>query len=146
MLPTPQLLVAAGAGLLFALGVAHAGLTVRSSPSGGPMTPCDPDLRAVLTRVGGLGFAPDIRSTLWRAWVGFNLSHALGVMGLSAVAFVMAIASTVVFDDLCVTVAVLAVPTVYLLLSLRYWFAKPTKAIAVGTGLIYAGIVVHWLG
>ncbi len=145
MLPMPQLFVAAGAGLFFVLGAAHASLTLRSSPTGGPMTPCDPDVRAVLTRVGGLGFAPELRSTLWRAWMGFNLSHALGVMGLSAVAFVMAAGSTMVFDDLRVTAAVLGVPLIYLALSLRYWFNEPTRAIAVGTGLMYAGVLVHWL-
>lgn len=86
--------------------------------------------------------APDLRSTLWRAWVGFNLSHALGVIVVSTTTLWLATSGTPLFATWPVRLALLVVPATYLLLSLKYWFDKPTRAIGLGCALVYAGVLL----
>lgn len=139
-----QIPVLVGAMILVVLGTAHAVYTFRSSPAGGPMTPVSPLVREAMVQPGGLGLAPDIDSTLWRAWVGFNLSHSLGVIaigmtiGLPAVVDLDAAASHVGWLSLAI-----AAPAVYLVLSVRYWFTSPSVGIAIGGALIYSGLLGH---
>lgn len=110
------------------------------------MTPCAAEVRVALTQVGGVGMAPDLRSTLWRTYVGMNLSHALGVVIASGATLWLATSGGELFTAWPVRVGVLVVPAIYLGLSLRYWFAKPTQAIALGSALIYAGVLADILG
>lgn len=141
-----SVLVIAGAGVLLLLGLAHAIYTLQSSPAGGPMAPTDGDVRAAMAVPGALGLAPNVETTLWRAWVGFNLSHALGIV---AVSLTIAIPALVDFgaalDHTGWLVLALALPPVYLLISVRYWFRGPTTGICVGIVLIAGGIVGAWL-
>ena len=46
--------VLAGAAIVLLLGVTHAVLTLRSRPTGGPLTPTNPDVAAAMTKPGGL--------------------------------------------------------------------------------------------
>ena len=131
-----------GAAIVLILGVVHGIYTLRSSPSGGPMTPTDPAVREAMSRTGGLGLAPTLDTPLWRAWVGFNLSHSLGVV---AVALFVGIPTLVDFDaalDRWWWVAIaLAAPPLYLAISIRYWFREPTIGIAAATALLAVGIL-----
>ncbi len=135
-------LVVAGAAVFLLLGVGHAIMTLQSEPTRGAFAATDPGVQTAMQQRTGLGLAPDLDTTLWRAWVGFNLSHALGIVVVAAVILFHAI------DDLGAAVdrpwfLVLAVgvPGVYLLLSVRYWFASPTRGIALGWSLLIIGIV-----
>lgn len=137
-----QILILTGAAIVLLLGVAHAVLTLQSRPSGGPLTPTDTTVTAAMQRPGGLGLAPDYETTLWRAWVGFNLSHAIGVI---VAALVLAVP---VIDDFDAALdhpgwlaLAFALPPLYLILSIRHWFDAPTRGIAVATVLILAGTI-----
>ena len=137
-----SILVIIGAGIVVFLGVAHAIFTLQSSPTGGPMTPTDPTVRMAMQRTGGLGLAPDIETSLFRAWTGFNLSHSLGAIASGLLVALPAITDfDAALDRPWWVVLALVLPPLYLLLSIRYWFAKPTRAIAVATVLITVGIV-----
>lgn len=137
-----QWLVVAGAGVFLFLGVMHGFLTWRSTPERGAFTPTDPVQREAFQRVGGLGLAPGIRLSLWNAWLGFNLSHSLGVIVGAAVLARPALYDfgAALADPVWVAFA-LTLPVLYLALSLRYWFDKPTRGIALGTALIYVGVL-----
>ncbi|MEL6612899.1 MAG: hypothetical protein AAFQ53_12440 [Bacteroidota bacterium] len=139
-------LVVTGAGLLVLLGVAHALLTLTSKREGGGMTPTDPRVQEAMGVVGGLGLAPDLQTTLWRAWVGFNLSHALGlvVSGL-VIGLPPLLGSSVPLENAWWLVAALALPTTYSIVSARYWFQQPTTALSLATLLICAGLLGSWL-
>jgi hypothetical protein len=131
-------LVVAGAAVFLILGVAHAALTLRSSPSRGPLTPTNPDVRSAMTATTGLGLAPEVSTTLWRTWVGFNLSHALGIITIAGTIMFHAIDDLeAVADQAWFLVLTCGLPSVYLTLSIRYWFARPTRGIIVG-GLLLA--------
>ncbi len=80
-----HILILLGAAIFVMLGTIHAVYTLRSSPDGGPMTPVRPEVRAAMVEPGGLGLAPRIDSNLWRAWVGFNLSHSVGVVAIGVI-------------------------------------------------------------
>ena len=137
------ILIVGGAVIFALLGTAHAVFTLQSSPAGGPMTPTDPSVAAAMETPGGLGLAPHIDSTLWKAWAGFNLSHSVG-----AILAALAIAVPVV-EDIDAAAGhwawvglALIVPPLYLVLSIRYWFDKPTQGISLATALVYAGTIL----
>jgi len=72
-------------------------------------------------------------TTMWRAWVGFNFSHSLGVLVFSFGC--IAIGSTL--SSLALPKAAMLVPVaigvLYLGLAVRYWFRIPAIGIAAGT-------------
>ena len=131
-----------GATIVILLGAVHALYTLRSSPRGGPMTPTDDRVRAAMEIHGGLGLAPRIDSSLWTAWVGFNLSHSLGAV---AVGLFVGLPALDDFDAALDTgwwvVLALTLPVLYLALSARYWFRDPTIGIALSAALIAVGVI-----
>ncbi|MEO0325730.1 MAG: hypothetical protein AAF447_22430 [Myxococcota bacterium] len=138
-----SILVIIGSAIVVFLGLAHAAATLASTPSGGPMTPTSPEVREAMQHTGGLGLAPELRTTLYRAWTGFNLSHSVGVIGIGLVVLVPAARDfdAALGDPWWVSLALIA-PPVYLLLSIRYWFSSPTRAISVASACILVGIGV----
>ncbi|MBM4134512.1 MAG: hypothetical protein FJ245_12195 [Nitrospira sp.] len=82
------------------------------------------------------------RATVWDAWLGFNLSHSLGmlVFGAAAVWFGLNL------ERVPVSSAALAAPVVigllYLLLAVRFWFWAPAVSSAIAT----ACFVAAWWG
>lgn len=139
-----HILILIGAGIFVFLGSVHAIYTFRSTPAGGPMTPVTPAVREAMVHPGGLGLAPNIDSSLWRAWVGFNLSHSLGVV---VIGLAIAIPALLDLEDAATHAGwlslAIAAPAVYLALSVRYWFRSPTIGITVGGLAIYAGLIGH---
>ena len=135
-------LVLIGSGVILFLGIAHAVFTFRSTPDGGPMMPTDPDTRSAMSRVGGLGIARDLESTLFRAWLGFNYSHSLGVILVALfIGVPVALAGSVPISNYWWVACAVVVPWVYLLLSVKYWFSKPTQGIAIAAILVNIGII-----
>ena len=72
-------------------------------------------------------------TSMWRAWIGFNFSHSLGVVmfGVGCIALGLSLRT------LALPKAVLMIPFVigclYLWLAIRYWFRIPAAGIAVAT-------------
>jgi hypothetical protein len=137
---TPYLLVAGGTIFLL-LGVLHAAYTLADLFAPRRIVPADPALighmRESTVRLSRGG------STMWDAWIGFNLSHSLG-----AILFALGCIATGVFlAQLALPKAVLLIPVVisalYLAMSLRYWFRIPTAGIAAATVLLFAGWVLY---
>ena len=135
-----------GGSILLLLGFVHLVLTLQSSPAGGPMTPTDPTTRQAMERIGGLGLAPDIETSLWRSWVGFNLSHSVGVIVIALVVIVPAATDLegAVANPWWLAAA-LGLPPVFLLLSIRYWFKNPTVGITLAGALIWGGVAAALL-
>jgi hypothetical protein len=80
-------------------------------------------------------------TTMWRAWVGFNFSHSVGVVlfGVICVGAGDALGAMVVPVWVLLVLAVISV--IYLGLSARYWFWVPTAGIA---GASFC-LLVAWL-
>jgi hypothetical protein len=126
-----ELLFVVGAAVFGLLGLAHGVLTLRDLQVPRSFTPTDENLRRAMAEAP-LRLAP--RTTIWNAWVGFNLSHSLGLLmfgtffgGLAAFDF------GVVEEHLFLRFSAVAVGLAYLVLALRFWFWVPAVLSAVGT-------------
>jgi hypothetical protein len=96
---------------------------------------------------GGLGLAPHLDTTLWQAWKGFNLSHSLGaIVGGLLLVVPAAVDFDRALDAPAWVVLALVLPPLYLTLSVRYWFNKPTIGIAVAMGLATVGVLGGLIG
>lgn len=137
-------LAVAGASIFLLLGVAHAVFTFQSTPQRGPMMPTDPAISEAMQIESGLGLAPDIRTTLYRAWIGFNLSHSLGIIAVAGV-LIAQIATDfgAAVDEGWFLALVAVAPLAYLVLAIKFWFDQPRNAIAVATVLLWAGVVLE---
>jgi len=136
-----QYLLMAGGAIFLLLGILHAVYTLADLFTPRRMVPTDPALidrmRESTVRLSRGG------STMWDAWIGFNLSHSLG-----AILFALGCIATGVFlAQWALPKAVLLIPVLisalYLAMSLRYWFKIPTTGIAAATVLLLAGWVLY---
>jgi hypothetical protein len=123
MLELSRYLFMAGALPFIVLGVAHVAGTPQVPADAKGLSPRDPAVREAMVRDTIL---LTHRTTVWLAWVGFNLSHSLGVILFGVVALLIGRnldsfeAQATVFLPLTV-----AVSGVYLVLAARYWFKTP---------------------
>ena len=75
------------------------------------------------------------RTSLWLAWLGFNISHGLGVFFFGLVAMLIA-----VYDFGLVVKVVPILPisifmsSAYFMLSLKFWFYAPSLGAGIATG------------
>ena len=113
------------------LGVAHGVLTLRDLRTPRSFTPTDEGVRRAMARTP-LRLAP--QTTIWNAWIGFNLSHSLGLVLFGALYGGIALGDfSFVAGSLLLQVSAVVVALVYLLLALRFWFWLPATVSAVGT-------------
>lgn len=129
------LLAIAGTSFLI-LGIAHGVLTLRDVATPRAFTPTDDTVRIAMQ---GARVALNPRLNLWQAWLGFNLSHSLGVVLFGAGLLLLALLHFPVFAaSRLVQGAAAAVAAAYFVLALRFWFWGP----ALGTGLSLVCILV----
>ena len=134
----------AGAVPFLVLGAAHVIATPRAPRDARGLSPSDPALAESMTRSG---LRMTRRTDMWRAWVGFNLSHSLGVIAFGGFV-VLTGRSAAVFDpqaQACVPLAFL-VATGYLWLALRYWFRTPIMGCAIAVALFLASWIALVVG
>jgi hypothetical protein len=125
-----KLLFLAGSVSFSTLGLAHAWLAIRVLRGPRSFTPTDDNVR--LAMVGArLRLAP--QTTIWRSWLGFNLSHSLGLLVFGGLLTGIAVrdfdfvASSAFLETSSVIVALL-----YLWMAIRFWFWLPATLSAVG--------------
>ena len=83
-------------------------------------------------------------TTVWRATIGFNASHSLGVMLFGIIYAYFALAQPGVFWQSTFLLALgLIVLVAYLTLAKLYWFSVPFRGIALATALYIAGLIAH---
>ena len=135
---TPALFIGIGAAIFGVLGTAHLAYTFFT-PRFDPRDPaCGVAMRATSPRLTG-------RTTMWKAWIGFNASHSLGAIVFAAVYLALAsrhpalLASSPFFVLLA-----LANGLAYLALARAYWFRTPfigilaaTVSFAIATVLVF---------
>lgn len=121
------------------LGTAHALATPLRSADRKGLAPADPQLSEAMARTP---LRLTRRTDMWRAWVGFNFSHSLGVVVLGALILLIG-RSEATFRaqaSLFVPCAFLA-SCAYLLLATKYWFRTPI----IGCALSLALCVGSWV-
>lgn len=138
-LTLPQALVLAGCALLLLFGLAHLLFTF----SGDRLRPREPALESHM-RNGHMQLTR--QTTVWRAWIGFNASHSLGIILFSTLYGYLALRhADLLFHSRFLGLAGAAVLGSYLVLAWKYWFSTPLLGVTVAS-LLYAGafLAVRW--
>lgn len=76
--------------------------------------------------------ANDVTPTMWRLWLGFNISHGIGAFVFGLLCLLIASHDFGLVESIgAIRPLTIAVTATYFVLALRFWFYVP--AIAVGT-------------
>jgi hypothetical protein len=141
MTPSQVLLIAAGA-MYVVLGVAHGLLTMRTvrRPTVlGAFSPTSDGAEALMRR-SAVGISPS--ANLWKAWIGFNFSHSLGVVVFGALA-IGAAQAPVAFDGrLLPRGLVIAAALAYVVMAKLFWFRDPLIGTAVAAALVVGALAI----
>jgi len=136
--PIVAILLTLGGALFAILGALHAIYTLLDLRSPRRLVPVDPSVARAMAnsalRLSGGG------TDMWRAWIGFNFSHSLGVLLFGA----LAVWSGFHVNGLPVGImpALTLIGCAYLVLALRYWFQIPAIGIAIATSCFAAAWVL----
>jgi hypothetical protein len=130
--------IAAGAVIILALGLVHLLYTF----GGDKLGPRDTALKQRMQEV------PPVISretTMWRAWIGFNASHAFGAILFGLVYAYLPLAQAgMFFQSPFLIGAGLAMLAGLVTLGRLYWFSIPRRGIIAATVLYMLGLVVHF--
>jgi hypothetical protein len=131
-------LVAGSAAITLLLGLIHLLYTFH----GPKLLPRDRELQARMQQV-----SPVItrETTMWKAWVGFNVSHGYGLILYGAVYGYLALAHS---DFLFQSVFLLSLGLIllfgYVFIAKRYFFRIPLQAVVLATFLYALALIIRW--
>jgi hypothetical protein len=126
-----RILVILGSSIFLLLGVLHGILTLKDLQNPRTFTPPDPALRQAMQQSS---LAIDPTTNLWQAWLGFNLSHSLGLIVFGGTFMEIGLFHFSTFaHSLWLQIVTVVISTAYLLMSLKFWFSQP--AICAGIAL-----------
>lgn len=87
------------------------------------------------------------KTTMWRAWIGFNASHSLGAILFGLLYGYLALAHpAVLFQSAFLLALGLGMLAAYLLLAKLYWFSIPFAGILIAFIWFVAGVAAALLG
>ena len=139
MIPFPAILIAASAAIILLLGLIHLLYTFRGSK----LRPRDAELE---TRMKEISPVISRETTMWKAWVGFNASHAYGAVLFGLVYGYLALAHGVfLLDSVFLLLLGLVLLAGYAVLGRLYWFSVPFRGILAATALYVAGLAARWM-
>ena len=133
-----SLLVTASAAIVLAFGLIHLFHTWR----GTMLHPRDAAVEEAMQQS-----MPRItrQTTMWRAWIGFNASHSLGLMLFGLVYGYLALAEPgVLFASWFLRALGLAALLGWLALSKLYFFRVPYRGVIAATALYVAGLITAY--
>jgi hypothetical protein len=131
-------LIVASAAIVLLLGVIHLLYTFR----GRKLHPRDSDL---YTRMNEVSLVLTRKTTMWKAWVGFNASHSYGAIFFGLVYGYLALAhSEFLFQSRYLMLLGLLLLVGYAVLGKLYWFSAPLRGILLSAVLYVAGLVLDW--
>ena len=131
-----QVSVIAGASIFLSLGILHGVLTLQDLSDPHTFTPPDILLRQAMQE-SSIAIHP--QTNLWKAWLGFNLSHSLGIAMFGGTFLVIGLFYFPLFaQSLWLQSGALLIAATYLILSLKFWFSRP----AIGSGIALTCFVI----
>jgi hypothetical protein len=129
-----RVLMVFSASIILTLGVAHLVVTFW----GPKLTPRDPALQVSMSQIS---LVITRETTVWRAWVGFNASHAMGLILFGLIYGFLAIAhSQLLFQSPFLLIVGLAMLGGFFVLSKVYWFSVPFTGISISLACYIASI------
>jgi len=130
-----RILIGAYAAIILYFGSAHLAYTFVTDE----LTPVDGQLEMAMKRV-----APRISSetTMWKVWVGFNVSHSMGLMLFGLIYGYLAVYRWDVLQKSYFLAGLGLVALVsYVVLARVFWFNDPLIGVSAATLLYVAGFV-----
>ena len=140
-MPVSGLALIIGGLIFIAMGLGHGLLSIADVSRPTQFTPADDEVRLAM-KATNVRFL-NARASVWDAWLGFNISHGLGMLlfGLATAGLGLSL------DRFNPPGSVLLVPVVialaYLLLSLRFWFYVPSVSAAIAAACFFLAWWVH---
>jgi hypothetical protein len=131
----------AGTIPLILAGGGHALLTLVDTVNATYFTPRDatvrPAVESTQIRFGGRA-AP----SMWRAWLGFNISHGLGVFTFGLLLLLIATQNFKLVEQIdAIQPLSIAIPAIYFALALRFWFYGPVIITAASTACFILAVL-----
>ena len=138
-----RLLLILGGIVFGVLGAVHAIYSLLDLRNPRWLVPADPSVahamaNSALRLSGG-------RTDMWRAWIGFNFSHSLGVLLVGALGVWSGCRIKTLPVGIIIPVLTL-IGCAYLVLALLYWFRSPAIGVAIGTGCFAVAWVLSLKG
>jgi hypothetical protein len=131
-----KLLLIVGSSIFVLLGAAHGVLTLMDLSNPRNFTPPDATLRTAMQQ-STIALHPKIN--LWRAWLGFNLSHSLGLLMFGGAFLYIGIRHSSLFSQSALLQGcTILISAAYLVMSLQFWFSTP----AIGSGIAMACFIL----
>lgn len=125
-----QILIIVAASVFMLLGAGHGVLTLKDLKNPKAFTPRDPELRKAMQQ-SSIGLHRTIN--LWDAWLGFNLTHSLGLILFGAAFLHVGVFEPIAFaQSPLLQACAVGVSAIYLVLSLKFFFSKPAIGSAIG--------------
>jgi hypothetical protein len=130
--PSPMIatLLILGGTVFGVLGALHAVYTLLDLRNPRRLVPVDPSVAHAMAN-SALRLS-DGRTDMWRAWIGFNFSHSLGVLLVAGLALWAGSRFNTLPVGIIMPVLTL-IGCVYLVLALLYWFRAPAIGVTIGT-------------
>ena len=130
-----RILIGACAAIILFLGSVHLAYTFFTQK----FSPTEGQLETAMKRV-----APRISSntTMWKAWVGFHISHSLGLMLFGLIYGYLTVCRWEVLQESYFLAGLgLLVLAGYAVLARVFWFSAPLIGVSVATSFYIAGFV-----
>ncbi len=134
----------AGAVPFALLGLAHLVSTLRDVGRPAQFVPVDASLVRLLeqTMVKATASGPGAHS-MWRTWLGANLTHSLGLIAFSLILVVIALHDYAIVSELTfLPVIATAVGAAYTVVGFRFWFVPAGVGAAIGTVCFAASLMI----
>ena len=130
-----RMLIGACAAIILFLGSVHLAYTFFTPK----FNPTDGQVETAMKRV-----APRISSdtTMWKAWVGFHISHSLGLMLFGLIYGYLSVCRwDVLLGSYFLAGLGLLALVGYILLARVFWFSAPLIGVSVATSFYIAGLI-----
>jgi hypothetical protein len=130
-----KLLMTASAGIPLVLGVVHLIYTL----SGQWFMPRDPALQVAMSQISPVVTR---ETTMWKAWVGFNVSHSMGAILFGLIYGYLALAqSELLFKSPFLLLVGFAMIGGLVVLGKLYWFSIPFWSTSVSLACYIAAVI-----
>jgi fatty acid desaturase len=124
-----QILLTLAGAIILLMGTAHLVLTLRDVWKPTSFTPTEDAVRLAMQ---GARLRFNRRINLWESWLGFHISHSIGVMMFGAALLFVAQAHFDAFlQSLAGQAAAVLIAVAYLVVAIRFWFWGPVLGISV---------------
>lgn len=129
--------------IIFIMGLCHGLGTMWDFFAPTFFTPVQLDVRFAMSDTSvALATMFKGNSNFWKAWLGFNLSHSLGACIFGALCFILARKHfTLVEQSRPLRIGLLSVFSLYLLMSVMFWFYLPTIGISLALFFCFKSMV-----